>query len=223
MLKQFPKLVAVGALAVASPVRGQVLLNYSFSYVTSGGLSCNIHYASYCSVSGNTLTLTNGGGALTFTFTGSSGDATVERGVADPFTIGTLSASLTGPDPFLFPFDPFVGAAPIFMLGVAIEETGPVSGNGGWVWWAFPMGTEQPTATLARVSTDWTRLPIPSGFVRSDLLASTDVDSYMIQGNGASVDITGHFNIVPEPGTVVLVATGLGALAIGGLRARRRR
>jgi hypothetical protein len=212
--------VAAAALVLTPQLHGQVLLNYTFSYATSGVFACNAYYAAYCSASGNSVTVTNGGSVLTVNFTGTSDQATVNRGDGTNFTIGTLSESLMGPDPFLFPYDGIAGI-PIFYLAITIGETGPVTGGGGWSWWAFPIGVDQSTVMFSRIGSDYTSLPIPAGYTRSELLATTDADSYPLAGDGSPLELTGHFNIVPEPNTIVLVATGLGMLAIGGLRSRR--
>lgn len=213
--------VALSLLAAwPNPVRADILTTYTFSYTDAASFFCNSYYAAYCTVSGNSVTLTNGGSSLTFAFTGISAQATVIRGLPTFFDLGTLTQ--TGLNPFVFP-NIVVPAVPIFTMGVTLTETGPASGSGAWILWAFPIGATPTTMVLALASSNATDLPIPAGFLASGLVATISPESYPVRGDGSAVRLDGYFSLVPEPNTGILVGTGFGAIMVGGLFSRRSR
>jgi hypothetical protein len=219
MPRRLPKLVVTVNLValIAAPYQlwGQLVTPYSFSYVTTGSFACNTYYVAYCTVTGNEVAISNGGSVLTFSFTGTSGQATVIPGDATYFTIGTLNESLTGSSPFIYPYNGIFNV-PIFSLSIALSNPAFSGQPGGWLAWAIPIPATPTTALYG-----WIRSQV-TGVPGTPVEASALADTYPLPGDGSSLSLPGEFSIAPEPNTLVLLATGVAVLAIAWRASGRR-
>jgi hypothetical protein len=214
--------VAIALGVRPAPLRADILLSYTFDYTAGASFFCSSAYSAYCSTNATSLTLTNGTGAATFGFAGTSGELGVVRGDATPFLAGSILQSFTG-DASGFTY-PFTGNynVPLFGVRINLDETSPVVGTGGWFAYAWPLRTSSSDLLLAWYTSNWTTLPIPAGYTSSVLILSTSADAYALSTDGTPVEIRGFVGIAPEPSSVVLMATGLCALLCGAFVKRRR-
>lgn len=235
MRKTLGALVVATTLGAASAARADgwiTLPNGEPGYVgnlsTSGVFACFAGVAAgHCVSSGNTLTLLNGTGSVTFTFTGTTQRLTATN-VGQTASLGTVTTTVSGPG-VTFPSlsglpDGQLSGFLVATLGVsaAFEVDGVVRPSGLTFGYLQLSSTEilpgccpnfGSFMAFAFVS------PNPQGLRYSTLLVDGITRPVLRPENG-SISVTGTFGLVPEPSSILLLGTGIAAL--GGVAVRRR-
>jgi hypothetical protein len=217
--------VALGLLLPLTAARAQWARQpdgewgYSHSLTTSGLFVClnpgNFLPGGSCTASGNSLMLTNGTSTMTVTFTGSIQTVLATGTRTGPIVMGTLTKSVTG-GPFALP--PMANTnAPLFRFDLLLSSTipFPTSGNISFGY-TGRTGSSLPYdccdfLTYAVINVLLPPEPLRYGPVIYDTFAGLDIGF-----NATPQTITSRVGIIPEPATVVLLATGL--LVLGVMR-----
>ena len=177
---------------------------------TTGTFTCFSSFVS-CSGSGtNTMTLMNGAETTTLVFSGVTTTAQVGGHARIPILLGQVDA--TSSDGFTFPSARHP-AVPVFTFRLTIEHTSPVADTQS-IGWGFgrPQGT---TIFPITEGGDWLNFPIgenPPGFNYRGLLYDFP-DRLALRASGTT-DITATLGAIPEPGTLVLLGTGVFGMLI---------
>lgn len=189
---------------------GSVVFNTALS--TQGVLLCAA--ASPCA-GGGTSNVVIGAGeeAIAISFTGVEASLAVGN-IAEPVTLGNFTVT-TSRDTF-----PFSGNVNVPILGfqLVLTHEQPAAGTTSRTYGLGPGGGD----TL-RVLTgaDWLALPLganPPGFRYTAIVYSLEPFPFSLDIDGVT-PLTAEVGVVPEPGTLLLVGSGLGFAAA----ARRRR
>ena len=220
--------IAVGMAAPLSALPAQWSVQpdgewgYTHNLTTEGTFRClnveNYRPGGSCSASGNTLTLVSGGSSMTISFTGTTQTVIAKGTRSDPLMMGMFTKSFTG-GPFSLPPVASVNGA-LFQFEMLLKSTLPfqtsasirfgytsLTGN------ALPYDCCQyPTYTIldALIPPEPLRYSGPLYDSFAGVNISLDQTPHMI---------TSRVGVVPEPETIMLLASGLGML---GLLARSR-
>ena len=190
---------------------GQVA--FDTALMTSGVFRCQGPIA--CSGSGtNSVTLGSGGKQATITFTGVTTTLQVTSRV-QPVALGTFDATAT--PGFTFPRRGNVNF-PVLHFGLVFEHTSPTPATGRIGWTFGPGGSAQ--LRVLRGSS-FVALPLdvkPPHVGYSAFVYTVRPFPFRIPSNG-SLDLGANVGVVPEPGTMLLVGSGIAGL----IGARRRR
>lgn len=204
-------------------------LAYVIDYTTTGMFTCNqFPPPNGCFASGNSVTLVNGTAALTYTFMGVTGaPLVVETGTGrtTPFKLGTLVATRGGTGVFSFPLPQSLNAW-YMQFHVGLTTTMPVAGS-------TAVGSDfvYRNGKLERASVfhygdgrlPLVPPPLPTVYSEFNILRPRPLPLEPLNATStASIDIFAEAQIIPEPATIILVATGLVGVA-GAVRHRRRR
>lgn len=184
--------VLVAATAGADPVK------VTTSIVTSGWFDCRSTLA--CTGEG-TSSLGFGGGTLTFTGVESTFDVT--NHTSGPIALGTFTAS----EGFVFPTHPVVPSQPAVRFWLSVKQSTPVAASMVKLW-QLRNGTVQ-------IGIDHFSLQLGNFFPGYPAIVY-DLAPFPFDSQGTLMADVG---LVPEPASMLLVATGLA----GALAARRRR
>lgn len=185
---------------------------YNTALTTTGVFQCD-HIK--CSGAGtNSVTLESGGKEATITFTGLATMLQVTNTVQQ-VPIGTFDAVAT--PGFTFPERWNVGL-PLLHFRLFFEHTSPNPASGNLFWTFGPGGDAQlPHLTgISSVALPLTVNPPHVGY--SAFVYTTRPFPFKLPSNG-SLDLFAKVAVVPEPGTIVLVGSGIAGL----IGARRRR
>ncbi len=200
---------------------------YFHSSVTlAGRFSCLTPFrtpGSSCLASGNSVTITNGGGWMTLTYVGGrvlEFDAHYTK--TNTYSLGHIERSFGGTEPFVMP-SVFTSAHTVLSFGNGIV---------GATWFGFEgggrLGAKVPTESPGTPAAWLATRPLPAPYLSKYVmywhhldpnsgaqfnLNSTDTSPILLVG---SVSL-----IAPEPSTWALLGTGL--LTLGGLAVRRRK
>lgn len=206
--------VTIQADPVVFLPNGEIAFNTSFT--TSGSFEC-----SNCTGSGtNSVVFGSGGNTLTLTFTGANvTDLLVGAGKV-PTTVGQIQIVASGSG-FVFPVGGN-GNLPVLFLHLGVNQTSPNAGGTGIVFFAFGGSTSLLMAPLGK---DWGATPIsdlnPPGFSYTFLIYT--FHDFTIPNSNAVVDVNADISAVPEPASVLLLSSGLGAiLALRKKRSSKR-
>jgi hypothetical protein len=208
-------LVIAAAQARAEPVTvlpdGNVVFN-DVGIETRGVFGCPRLFTR-CSGSGtNTVTLGSGSNIATITFTGLTQTLDIPN-FKVPVTLGTFSTS--GPADFTFPERSNVNF-PILTFSLIVTESSPTQATGRTGWTFGPGGRSNLRVLLG---TDHFSVPIGSNpFGYDAFVFTTRPFPFSLPGHGTR-DFVADVGAVPEPGTLILVGSGL----VGAALARRRR
>jgi hypothetical protein len=180
---------------------------------TSGVFRCQGTIA--CSGSGtNSVTLGSGDKQATITFTGITTTLQVTNRV-QPVALGTFDVVST--PGFTFP-ERGNRNLPNLHFGLVFEHTSPTPAIGR-IGWTFGPGGSLALPILRGISTVGLPLDVnPPNVGYSAFVYTVRPFPFGIPANG-SLDLAANVGVVPEPGTMLLVGSGIAAL----IGARRRR
>ena len=182
---------------------GEIAFNTSFT--TSGFFECE-----NCTGSGsNSVVFGSGGNTVMLTFTGANvTDLLVGAGKV-PATIGQIQVVASGSG-FVFPVGGN-GNLPVLFLHLGINQTSPNAGGTGILFFGFGGST---SILMAPLGTDHGAIPIselnPPGFSYTFLIYT--FHNFTIPNSNAVVNIDADISAVPEPASVLLLSSGLGAI-----------
>lgn len=221
-MKRILLVLAILVVPCALPAQGWSRLangqiQYSTDYTTTGLFSCgsNPFFAGTCSASGNHVTLTSGESVLDIIFAGASGPVVATSEERHVVTMGTLTVMLSGQGPFVFGTAGKPGA--IFGLALTVSNAEPAEAATFYRGF-LATGTEDlignccwPIAAPA-IALD---LPEPPAFYPAHNLDMIYRDLTPISFSAAdgSLLLQAQVGLIPEPGSFVLLTTGLVVLA----------
>lgn len=201
--------------AVADPFR--VLpsgdLVFDTTVRASGMFGCVI----VCEGEGTNAITFGSGGSLTFT--GFEVSAPLAGIYSTPLIVGQFS--LTGPEGFVVPGSGHPQIAPL-RFTLTLTHTAPAAGVGHLSWTLMPR--EQGVLRVFEAPGNSILLPlpqIPPEFRYSGMAYSFDLGALRIALNDPT-DLVAHAGAIPEPGTLLLVSSGVVAAAVRCRRQRHR-
>jgi PEP-CTERM motif-containing protein len=190
---------------------GQVAFDTALT--TSGVFRCQGTIA--CSGSGtNSITLGSGDNQATITFTGVTRTFQVTN-VAQRITVGTFDVTST--PGFTYP-ERGNPNLPVLRFGLIYEHTMPTPGH-GTASWTFGPGGGSMLPILTGIA--YVGLPLdvnPPNVGYAGFVYTVRPFPFSLPGSG-SLDLAADVGVVPEPGTILLVGSGIA----GVIGARRRR
>lgn len=200
-------------------------LAYVADYTTTGMFTCgNQRYKHYwvgtCVANGNTLVLERNGAVATVAFEGTSGTMTARSDRANPTALGRMTVSWTGSPQRQFPIMRNRNV-PVFYFDIGFQSSDPVVSALNLNYWFFQRGNELrggPRSNWAVVKTP----PSPYPTTYTELVLSRPTYE-PITTEFESLDMRVGASVTPEPTTIALLATGLGAIVAGRFRQRRRK
>jgi hypothetical protein len=217
-------LAALLVLWSPSPVRaepfsvqdGNVFFNTVLS--THGTFFCRGEVRPMCTGSGDSITITSGDGHATITFTGVTDTALEVGNQRIPVTLGLFETSIT--PGFLFPTRPS-RFSPILQFNFFMDVASPVATQKRKV---FTATGGRPSLNISpAVGTSWNMFiptgPNPPGSNYTAIAFA--VNSPILLSDTNSVKMTAKVGAVPEPGTLVLLGSVVGALGLRRFRAVR--
>ena len=215
----------LSAFALASfavPEKARADVEILTGWATSMTFQC-VDLIGSCSVApgpptfrqGNILTLTNGGGSMTFQFLGHSGTLIATNAEVQQIFLGTLVTTVTGP----FTGFPDVGNFPLFSVDLNLRDE--ATERGGTVFHGGVYLTHDATgnAYLSFTQPIWT-VSLGDRETLNTFLQYPPND--LIPPTNGRVDLFGYevIHFMPEPSTISLTLSGL--VFIGGAAIRRR-
>ena len=201
---------------------------YATNFATSGQFGCGpaSHYLTgSCTASGSTLTIQNGSSWMTLAFTGTAGPVSVSNEFSQTFELGRIDKTFGGSGVFALPQTRSSGHV-MFSFGLSLSTSSPIAAT---VDFGVPFfGEEFGSAYHASVPS-YRRLPLqplPNGNRRYELMWH-DMDRRTTGTTIRAGDVTplilrAQVSVVPEPGTVTLLGTGL-LLGAAAMARRSRR
>lgn len=221
-------LAAGATLLYASPAAAEWTtlpngeLGYAFTYSTTGTFTCstgNIAIGT-CVTTGSTVVLDRDGATMTLSFAGAS-NALIASTMAQPASLGTLTVTIGGTQPFAPP-EMFSSVAILTRLNVALATDiagSPVHGfcrpfsprAAGLAPYGMEYGcSDHIVYTIERAPAPYTYGQLVFDHIPFDNIRYED----------ATYEFTSTVGVIPEPTTVALTATGL--LLVMGAASRRR-
>jgi hypothetical protein len=155
--------------------------------------------------------------AVAIGFTGINASFPVGN-TAEPVTLGSFLATSAQEE---FPYSGNVNV-PILRFQLILTHEGPVPGTTSRTYGLGPGGG---SSLKVLTGVDWLSLPIganPPGYHYSSIVYSLEPFPFALDMNAAT-PLVADVGAVPEPGTLLLVASGLGLAATVRRRASRRR
>jgi len=207
MRRLVPLCVLLGAAFATHAAADSITFGTAHA-TTSGTFNCfNIMG---CSASGGTVTFGSGSNAVTWTFTGAELTFPVSNATV-PISLGTITSSSAG-DRYPSGINPNI---PFVQLVFEMRQDAPAGGVGR-LWLSFGPGGESALPFMQGN----TYMGMNPGSVApgyNSFVYTLSPDTFFVPLNG-SLSLTANVGAVPEPGTMILVGSGL----LVAWRARRR-
>lgn len=227
--------LAMGAIAIAltlcAPLELQAdswsrtpdgRIGYTFGFEATVTLSCGGRYVvGSCAVFGDAIRISNGGNSLVLRFRNSSPTSVTAYNVRESVGLGQLEVEVEGDGPFVLPTMSHPNNS-LFQAAIALSTTSPsVRSKTKTIGFYGRNGVFNPTSRFSRNVT-WMSFGLadqpPEYHYRSVVFDNFPYRA--IAPEDAVIQWNTDVGIVPEPGSILLVATGmLGLLAVS----RRRR
>jgi hypothetical protein len=205
--------VVLPSTALADPVRllpsGDV--EFDVRIVTSGVLGChNLEYAPNwdCQpVSGGSVEIRNGAEMASIAFAGLDQTVAVTANTPRRFTMGEFVGEAT--PGFTFPELPSPQWA-MLSLSLEIRQPGADRTEVGFVYWTFAPGGGDALPLLSGFFGTGVALAAPTDGYDYQMLAYdfSAIEQISLRANGRT-PITADVNAIPEPGTFLLLGSGL--------------
>lgn len=208
-MKEAVILCLVLLVGSAVPATGDPIVFNTAQLTTSGVFRCMAEPA--CSASGNTVTLGSGDSAVTLTFTGISTVVPVSN-EAVRVGLGTLDASSSSAT-FPTRTHPLL---PIVRFDLTLTHTTPVGDRASLSMNFGPGGGTELGFLQGNTYMLFDPGDVPPGY--GSLVYTLSPDVFGIPMNG-SVGLAADAGVAPEPGTLLLVGSGL----LLGYKVRKRR
>lgn len=202
--------------------------SYSTSYSVTAGFQCHPFALSYqsgsCTSDGKTLSITNGGQTVSFSFTPIS-STLVATPIGKTIELGTLFSTVTGDGSFAYPQN--LPGQPPFQFLLSFVMSIPEGGQKGGAGYALFKNSPFSSTTLdmdlysgggpsGGLPSSWDT-PIPGYRLALDHAVANPSSLAL----GGSIVFTTQVGLMPEPSTLMLTGSGLLGVIILVLRKRR--
>ena len=200
----------------ASAARADPIVVTTTTITTAGSFTCRTIPG--CSGEGtNAVTIGSGSGSATLTFHGLTSTFDVTNARSPVFTVGEFE--LNASEGFIFPTHSSNPRLPMLRFALTFTQSGPVAATGTKHWQFGPGGRESLTLQMGR---GYMVLPIgPASDAYSRIVYDfTPFPFTVIPGTRTPLNAT--VGAVPEPGTMMLLGSGLAGLVMARRRRRER-
>lgn len=212
---------ALTLACIAVPVRVRADVTLPTSWTTAMVFQC-VDLAGICSTTaptglpaGNTLTLTNGGGSISFQFLGQSGALFANNAFVQQIPLGTLVSTVSGP----FSGFPDVGNFPLFRVDLNVIDMATERGGTVFHGGVYLANDGTGNAYLSFVQPIWA---VGIGGMGAVVTYMQYPPNDVITPSNNRVGLVGYevIHFMPEPSTISLTFSGLAL--VGGFAVRRR-
>lgn len=202
---------------LAAPAARADPIHVTTTTVTTSG-SFNCRAISGCSGEGtNAVTIISGSESATLTFHGLTATFDVTNARSPIFTVGEFE--LNASEGFIFPTHRANPQLPMLRFALTFSQSEPLSATGTKSWQFGPGGRESLTLQMGQ---GYMVLPIAGRFAPYPSLVYDFTPFPFTVVPGTRTPLNATVGAVPEPGTMMLLGSGLAGLVMARRRRRQR-